>query len=252
MRRKFISRLNHLSGFSQLEYFHAWEARLFSTSFIGLSRLKRLDLNRCDFKGFARDSFKHIANLEILKLWDPRNYDHIDFSHLYSLQCLEIGEMTSLSFLERITSDIMVLKVSQSLKESNLEEFLNYIQRLTNIQALKLFNNYIRHFDIKWLSEITNLKQLSLYNCGLSTINLRFDASSDPKNEEMRRLGEKLRILCDSLVVLDISKNYSLKLDQDTFKQMSRLEKIDMIEVPRPNNFNCLFGNLKHLKHLDF
>jgi hypothetical protein len=96
MRSKFVSRLNHLSGLTQLENFYAWEMRLFATSFIGLSRLKRLDLNRCDFKAFARDSFKHIANLEILNLWDPRNYDHIDFSHLYSLQCLEIAKMTNL------------------------------------------------------------------------------------------------------------------------------------------------------------
>jgi hypothetical protein len=128
---------------------------------------------------------------------------------------------------------------------------LKYVQRLTNIQTLRLLNNNFRHFDIKWLSEITNLKQLSLYECGFSTINLRFDAPSDSKNDEMRRLGEKLKILCDSLEVLNISKNYSLKLVPDTFKQMSRLEKIYMTEVPRPSNFNSLFSNLRNLKHLD-
>lgn len=182
-----MSTLQRLSAFVNLEYLSVSCFRLVDKPFVGLHKLKRLDLDNCLFYDSDPLVFKDLENLQVLSLRMPLKYHDIDLSHLVNLKYLKIDIYDDAKFLRTVTPDLEVLEI---IIFSRYKDNLKFAKNLGHFQKLRVFkliaSQIAPRFDINWFANPSLLENLYI-DCYLRSIDLNarnssFGSSNNTKN----------------------------------------------------------------------
>lgn len=228
---------------------------LFENSINELSVLQELKIKHCDLRNLQTDCFNAIPNLRSLTIISPRNYRHISFNNLVDLSSLIVANILDLSILKKFNPRITSLTVLNSINKNNFDEFLSIIE--THFTCLNLIHlsliNCINHFDINRLPKDIKLQTLCLDDCGLKTINLNDNDSSQQysgvkKAEELNTTNSTRRL--ERLKYLCLADNKIICLDVSMFAKIQNLEILDLSRCSLKTIQRDLFRSLINLKNL--
>lgn len=255
---EFTPEFKSLAGLKNLEYLSIRLARLFDTSFRNLINLKHLSVCQCDFKGIDSQTFRFIPNLEVLKMREAKNHDHMDFSYLKHLKWLEIGGMKTFredKFLETISNSLEVLYLSSL---SNIDTFIDALVKSScRPSVMHVVGSKINHFDAKSLRDLTNLKHLGITHSSLKTINLDYDSLSNLESIDLlfgcfQELNLSKTI---NLTELSLSYNHNINFHSNFFSGLKHLEILRLRNINgNPNDHpivSTVFEGLDNLRILD-
>lgn len=113
-----------------------------------------------------------------------------------------------------------------NLETSKCVRSFSSLRRFTKLEKLKVCGN--SYFDLKWLSRMSVLRDLSLIHCNMTLENLQF------------------YLLCGPLKDLRLNGNNFKHIGKDTFKELNNLKHLNLdnnqIESIEADSFSCLFG----------
>lgn len=211
-------------------------------SFKGLKRLKRLDLinnNECDSKNI----FGYIPQLECLVAigCNPSSM-RLDYNHLTSLKQVKLSGVQSGFNPLRIVESLSPKTLNCLMIYNVFSECLTYVlssigSRLINLRVLNIngttseFSAQIKEFKIDWLSDLRDLRQLSLERIDFEIINLNFSSPETlmPHLEELyiARIGCNLY----KGIFRHLSSLKSLRIDCVNFLNENALEELVNLEI---------------------
>lgn len=163
------SNLYFLKSFGNLEYLTLQDVNLHETSFIGLDRLKRLDLFKCNFKEFDPHSFRHLPYLDVLVISQASDFNHVDLSQLVNLKWLRVDEVKSLDVIRYLSSNLVVLEIENFKGSQTIEDLVFVVKEYSKLKNFRInATNSSDQFTYKWLDDLTKLEALSLSNLSFS------------------------------------------------------------------------------------
>lgn len=228
--------------------------QLSNTAFLNLNTIENLEINNCDLGFLKKDCLKAISHLRSLTLDNPQNYKHISFNNLVNLSSLSVASISDISMLKKFYPRITRLNVSNSINKQNFAQFMSIIEtHFTFLKSINLsLNDGINHFDINSLPKDIKLETLNLSNSRLTTVNLNDDLSqqhSDVKRTKKLNTtnSKRLEILKD----LSLSINPNIKIDVGMFKNIPRLDHLDLSYCSLRTIQRGMFFGLINLKNLE-
>lgn len=246
--------LQDLSLFHELKFLNVNGYSLTNSSFDSLIHLRRLILDKCDFKCMD-NAFKNISNsLEFLEITQPQNWQHLDFTGLTQLKWLQINEVRFVScpfnslnpgleaftFLASCTIFSFELldsftHANLKLLDLNLSNIFCYntdsLCTLPNLNTFRL-NSTIDQFTIGQ-EVLSNLENLYLTSSSLESIDGQLSSFPNLKTLDLRKC--------------------SLKPNSKIFAGLNKLERLNLSCNERfmKGATNEMFKGLENLTELD-
>lgn len=264
-------RLDNSSSLKNLKYLSIGFVHLGPIAFVNLENLAYLNMYNCNFAQANNDDlFSHMPNLTVLINSNPIDSDHITYKNLTSnIEHLIVTNASKLDLSQELCQNLLVLSISSS---ANLTSSIGFVQDLlarfgksSRLITLNLFsnNNMRGSFSAKCLSNLTNLRHISLADNSLEELDLNFEFVSQLETLVLNRNRfHSLDFVFSKLVnlkTLYLRNNHGLNqtLNANMFNGLVNLENLylsAMIQKPQPVNEliprDC-FRSLRNLKRLD-
>ena len=189
------SKIQSLSGFTNLQTLSLEHGDLSDRSFQGLFSLESLILQICHFKNFKNESFRHLSNLEFLYMVEPKNFTLTNFAELKKLKWLKLLYLNNYSIVETLSlnTDLTGLFIRNEGCIIDCQVFRKLIH--PNLETLWLELDCLDRLDLKWLAGLPNLKNLLLVGLQEDLLTFKVDLSSLSNLESVYLANIKCRSL---------------------------------------------------------
>ncbi|XP_067118807.1 protein toll-like [Centruroides vittatus] len=207
-----------------------------SESFEGLNDLLTLILQRNYIPFISKDLFRHVKQLQVLRLNDNRirKLDDESFSYLSNLTHLELGGNPIEVLPEKVFFRLYNLKVLHVYKIQLKNLSTDVFKDLSSLKILDISSNYLEKLPDSIFDSLLNVEQVNL------------------RSNKLKYLPEDLFTSTLKLKVLDFGRNYELDELPETFLFTShKLENIAMDNcniTSIPDHFFSHANQLKIIK----
>lgn len=221
--------MTSLSSFGYLEYLHLGWAQLSNTTFVNLLNLTHLWLESCEFdESINAHTFLLVPNIEFLRLMNCSKLVHLDLRYLTKLRWLSVTLIDSFEFLASLPVSVDTLLMDEL--DVNPKKIKKYIQRSGCSPRVLGIDAYESRLDSRLFENFNRLEHLVV----------NFATQLDPRAQVEYARIKSLRIQGNSMLPtqdvclaplvnlesLDLTDNYSMKLDSKTFSSLTKLREL--------------------------